>query len=794
MILAILITLKTLLFINITNIQYNAFLIFAFTTSVSMLILAAIEFSKPKYKKVLQIIFYTLFSLIIFVDIMYYSYYQELPSVALLGMAKQLTAVSDIVIDMISIKNLLFIIDLPITIYYIIKLQKTKEYSKKIVIGVLSTIASLLLIVTIITMKTDKLLALENQEFYSFHGTDIINNYFKDQSIELVGYPNIEDIMDFKNEPEPEPEELRYNGIGHGKNLIVFQIEALQDFVINLNYNNQEITPNLNRLIQDQSSIYFDDYFQSVGRGNTSDAEFVTQNSLFPSMEDYTYSQYGDNTFYGLPWLLRDNGYNSWVFHGYEKSFWNREKAYVNQGFQRFLSKEDFNYKETIGFGISDEEFFDQTLEYLKELDNIDENPFYAFIISLSSHTPYTIDKKYHVLDILKEHKGNVVANYLQAIHYTDKELGRLIDNLKEEGLYDNTVIAIYGDHQGINNSRPEVFPVMEYILGEPYNFDHILNVPLIIHVPGEEIHETISTIGSQIDFYPTIINIMGYNNEKGLMMGKDLINHKGYSFVAPQTTMRKGSFIDKDVLFNISQDGIFKNSTVTSRKTREKLDVNQYRDIYDKAISTINKGEFILRNDLLKDILAEGVDPEQVEIGTIQIPELLEQEIIESYQKFTIDKLETSYNKGNKVIRIPVGESTDLVALNKWMTDHKDAYLILRSTSGEGILELNLKKAKHLNHRYIAEIAGFKEHYLIHRGGYRNIILNIIDLDYDDQEIVDFLTMQIHYAVIMDETRAETQLPKKLEEIGVKVYILGESDELRLMGHGDRFAVPDMT
>ncbi|NLW22866.1 MAG: sulfatase-like hydrolase/transferase [Tissierellia bacterium] len=130
-------------------------------------------------------------------------------------------------------------------------------------------------------------------------------------------------------------------------------------------------------------------------------------------MEGYTYERYADNTFYGLPWLLRDYGYTAWVFHGYEKNFWNRAKAYPNQGFQRFISEEDFKYKETIGFGISDAEFFDQSLEYLKELDALDENPFYAFLITLSSHTPYEMDPKYHVLDIKDEHKGNIVANYL---------------------------------------------------------------------------------------------------------------------------------------------------------------------------------------------------------------------------------------------------------------------------------------------------------------------------------------------------------------------------------------------
>ncbi len=97
-------------------------------------------------------------------------------------------------------------------------------------------------------------------------------------------------------------------------------------------------------------------------------------------MEDPTYTQYEQNTFYGLPWILRDRGgYTSWVFHGYEKEFWNRERAYKNQGFQRFLSEEDFDIVESIGFGITDEEFFKQSMDYLKELDNIDDNPFHAF-------------------------------------------------------------------------------------------------------------------------------------------------------------------------------------------------------------------------------------------------------------------------------------------------------------------------------------------------------------------------------------------------------------------------------
>ena len=71
----------------------------------------------------------------------------------------------------------------------------------------------------------------------------------------------------------------------------------------------------------------------------------------------------------------------AWAFHGYKKDFWNREKAYKPR-LQRFISEEDYEFDEVIGFGIRDEDFFDQTIDYLKELDQVDENPFYAFIIT----------------------------------------------------------------------------------------------------------------------------------------------------------------------------------------------------------------------------------------------------------------------------------------------------------------------------------------------------------------------------------------------------------------------------
>ena len=534
------------------------------------------------------------------IDGAYYTHFHALPNILAIKQIGQLTAVGQSLRVLLNMRINILVLDIPFLIYY----MKKVEYKPMISISLRKlapTAVAILLFGIILSLNMKgEILSVKAQELYTYHATDIVETILGTkvpiEEIELTE----EDIHELKSRARLQEGQL--TGLGKGKNLIVLQVEALQNFVVNLNYNGQEITPNLNKLVGDESSVYYNNYFQLLGRGNTSDAEFVTQNSLYPSMEEPTYTQYQDNTFYGLPWLLRDNGYTTWVFHGYEKAFWNRELAYVNQGFQRFISQEDFEFEEVLGFGIRDEEFFDQTIDYLKELDNVDDNPFYAFIITLSSHTPFKMPEEYNVLNIKEEHQDNMIGDYLQSIHYADQEIGRFIENLKKEGLYEDTVIALYGDHFAISAAQDEAV-LMEDIVGASYDFDHMKNIPLVIHIPGEAIGETISTIGSQLDFYPTISNIMGYNNTKGLVFGRDLTNYTGNNVIAPQTYMLKGSFIDKDILFEISRDGIFERSRAINRHTRKVLDVEQFRQKSEDVNKEIDKSNYILKMDYLKEL-----------------------------------------------------------------------------------------------------------------------------------------------------------------------------------------------
>lgn len=663
--------------------------------------------------------------------------------------------------------------------------------------------------------------SIVTQELFTYHILDIRKNLImKEDPVIASGVLTKEDLDDLKLRAKLEEGEL--TGIGKDKNLIVLQVEALQNFVIDLEYNGQEITPNLNKLIHDKSSVYFDNYYQLLGRGNTSDAEFVSQNSLHPSMEEASYMQYEKNTFYGLPWLLRDQGYNAWVFHGYEKTFWNREKAYVNQGFQRFLSEEDFEFTDSIGFGLKDEDFVDQSMDYLKELDKIDDNPFYAFMITLTSHTPFVMPEEYQVLNIKDEHKNTMLGSYLQAIHYTDKEIGRFIENLKKEGLYDNTVIALYGDHFAIPSVHKEDQEMMTKLLGYNYDYDTMMNIPLVIHVPGEYINETISTIGSQIDFYPTITNVMGYENNKGLVFGRDLVNYKEQNYVYPQTYMQRGSFMDGENMFVIARDGIFDHSKATSIKTREELDINDFREQYEKAVNEINKSNFILKKNLLKEYIENYGE---VNLSLMQGINLSNKEYITEAHSNSLEELNKNYEDGHRLISVDLQWTRDdqIVLLKdwywyynnlfenptghlsleefksakmknnqtqmtfedliEWAKDHEDAYVILRTTEERDTIFVKAKdEYPEAKDRFIVEIKHFEHYTTTTYYGFKNVLLDISKRTYSNEDIIDFTQRYSLLGVVMDRKRAITNLPKELRKIGVESYVQEENPLNRLL------------
>lgn len=778
LILSLLFIFKTIYFLHFSQVAHFTVLVGLLTVLLSLTWSFLISGLAKKRWKVYLGILYSVFSIIIFADTMYFTYFNMLPSVEMLGMTKMLGDVTGSLKSLINFKSLLPILDLPLVYLYLI-FSKKDIFSKKA--KLLIALASGLLASGLFFYfyKTNSLSSLYFQELYTYHAYDIYRNTGDRKKQIETKNPFTQADVDAIRERSAF-KEGNLTGIAKDRNLIVIQVEALQNFVINLEYNGQEITPNLNKLIEDSASIYYDNYFQQIGRGNTSDAEFVSNNSLHPSMESPTYSQYEKNTFYGLPWVLRDAGYSAWAFHGYEKDFWNRDKAYVNQGFERFISQEDYNIGDVIELGLTDEDFFDQSMDYLKDLEKLNK-PFYAFMVTLSSHNPFTMPDAYKEIDLLDEHKDTMLGDYLNSIHYADKALGKFIKDLKAQGLYDESLIAIYGDHFAIPNSSKEVIDLMNDFIGKKYNYDVIMNIPLIITCPGSEIGKTNKKVGSHIDFMPTILNLLGVKNNKGLMFGVDLNNYEDYNNVKAQTIMRKGSFIDEDVIFIISATEVFDDSTAELRSDYSQTDIYKYRDIYEQIIKEINLSNYILKNDLLKnlvdgkDIFASVNDGQTIDLTKVDIIKAKENSIDELNVLAPANKyveISYSYNKARDRLILNDSDQTLLEYLYYWLNGNEETILAFNTDEDDVNIYTSLKyeipdaKAKHL-----IIIPSLDKYYFAQGAGFENIILDLRQAPIKDEDLIDFLGAHSLYALIVNEKTFNMDLLDDLYSQGVLVY-----------------------
>jgi phosphoglycerol transferase MdoB-like AlkP superfamily enzyme len=364
-----------------------------------------------------------------------------------------------------------------------------------------------------------------------------------------------------------------------GKNIIVVQMEAFQNFPINLKLDGQELTPNLNKLAKE--SYYFSRIFQQIGQGNTSDAEFMSNTSIYPTGTIPMSTGYGDRALPSLPRLLINQGYTADTFHVNDVSFWDRNKLYPAIGFSNYYDKPYYNNDHFNDFGASDGELYRVASGKLEELQQ-QNKPFYAQLVTVSSHFPFTIPKQYQTLTLPASIEGKQLGDYLQAIHYTDIAIGGFIDELKRSGLWDNTIFVAYGDHFGLQPEQTDPSLVKE-ALGIPYHpYISRFNIPLFIHVPGQKQGQTIDQVGGQLDIMPTVAGLLGisFKDENMLHFGQNLFNITN-NVIGMRYYLPTGSFFNDDILFVPGKS--FEDGTAVSLKTLQPVsDFSGYRKDYN--------------------------------------------------------------------------------------------------------------------------------------------------------------------------------------------------------------------
>ncbi|RCW65375.1 LTA synthase family protein [Saliterribacillus persicus] len=391
----------------------------------------------------------------------------------------------------------------------------------------------------------DREYLVKNIGIFNYHIYDaVLHSKSKAQRVFADGN-ELAEITEYMEEETTIEGESDLFGIAEDKNVIFLSLESIQSFVINNTVNGEEVTPFLNDLID--NSYYFDNFYHQTEQGKTSDSEFLVENSLYPLSRGAVYFTHASNDYNSLPEILGENGYTSSVLHANNKSFWNRDVMYDNIGYDEFydIASYEVNDENSVGWGLKDKDFFKQSMKYLQGM----EQPFYSKFITLTNHYPFDLGEEDASIEPYNSN-SKTLNQFFPTVRYTDEAVRDFFEDLKESGLYEDSIIVLMGDHYGISDFHNKA--MSQYLdKDEITDFDQIQlqRVPFFVHIPGHE-GETISKISGQIDVKPTLLHLMGIESENDLTFGTNLFLEERKDFIA----LRNGSFITNDYVYTKNQ------------------------------------------------------------------------------------------------------------------------------------------------------------------------------------------------------------------------------------------------
>jgi lipoteichoic acid synthase len=491
---------------------------------------------KGKGRVIYLFIIDILITLLILLDLGYFRGFLTMPSALLLTQTANLDNMGGTISSMFSNKDFLLFIDF--IILGIFAFFTRKSYTRVKRRAPITFIVILLSSIIYIGYVPFNLYVLKNEDVkngYIFSNYDPTNTarYFSPVGYHIFDLYNVyKDSMpyDLTTEEKSQIDEFfskkedlpnnQYAGIFEGKNLLVIQVESLESFILGKEINNQKITPVMDELIK--TGLYFPNIYEQVNEGTSSDSDLMINTSMFPLRRGSTFFRYPSTKYNSLPLLLEERNYDTIAIHPDKGSFWNYVNGLTGIGFNKFVDYYSFNIDEEIGLGLSDESYFRQVVPMLKNL----EDPFYAFTVTLTNHGPFDLPKEKRVLNLDPELDKNELGGYFESVKYTDAQIGRFLELLDKEGILDNTVVVIEGDHTGVhkyyNSSIEKLSNKEDWYLDNGHH-----TIPFIIWSKDMKEPKTFDTIGGQVDIMPSLLYLMGVPNDKYIntALGRNLLN-----------------------------------------------------------------------------------------------------------------------------------------------------------------------------------------------------------------------------------------------------------------------------
>lgn len=328
-------------------------------------------------------------------------------------------------------------------------------------------------------------------------------------------------------------------------NLLIVFAESLESWVLEKKVDGKEITPCLNRLLKEKSTLYAPNVLTQVKGGRSIDAQLMICSGLLPLMSGTYSSLYYDNTFYTLQKAMRGLKHSrSYLLTIDKVSTWNQGAVARSFGTDTIISYHDFKMTEAFGTHkrIGDASFFQQCREKIErgEVWKPGESVYMQFV-TYSGHAPFKLPDHLRTITFPASIPEKA-ADYMTTAHYTDKAIGDFVAYLKTLPQYKETIVVIVGDHEGLASYRQELVgnPACRGLVS-----DKQLTPFIVLNSPVGMRYDKFM---GQIDIYPTLLNLMQLDAYRWHGLGLSILDPRKQGVAVGSVMNVEGTGSDKEV------------------------------------------------------------------------------------------------------------------------------------------------------------------------------------------------------------------------------------------------------
>lgn len=385
----------------------------------------------------------------------------------------------------------------------------------------------------------------------------------------------------------------KYIGIFKDKNVIFLQMEGIDDWLLT-----EEVMPNTYSLLD--NSINFNNHYSFFnGGGSTFNSEFAVNTGY---MTPYTYPinayTLNKNDFpYSMANLMKVQDYSIKAFHMNSSEYYSRGINYSNFGFDRYFGLKDLGIYTDNTYNLDRELILNETF-YNEMFKN--EGKFIDYIITYSNHLPFTtnrgvckqlinIDYAEQLEPLSRIEKDEFINNLnlneedciKRQAQETDYMVGLLMQALKDNGLYDNTIIVAFTDHY-LYTATNETLSNYKDISTNLVN-----KTPFFIWSSNQK-RVDINKVSSQLNILPTFLNLMGVEYNEKWYVFKDILSNNNSLTIFSDLSWYDGNLY--------VADGQVKNDKSIDNITLEEK--NSLVEYY------VKKNDLVLKYNYFKEIM----------------------------------------------------------------------------------------------------------------------------------------------------------------------------------------------